>query len=155
MSYSRAICNRIIEFLEKDDWKYRLDEEKEVIRSGLTLEGKMKRCDILFDLRDDKYLLYFTYPICADKAEFAEVVRLINLINYDIMFGNFEMDERDGEVRFRYAVDCDACLPSLAVVEHSMYRTAFTVNKYADAFVHVMMGFATAENAFKAAQNKD
>ena len=153
MSYSKEIYNHIIRFLEEDNWKYRFNEEKEIIQSGLGLHGKMKHVDIVLDLRDDKYFVYFTFPLAADKDERPEVRELMNRINYGIMFGCFEMDERDGEIRFRYPVDCTDQKLSREIVKSSLYRPAATVIKYSDAFVKVIMGVATAKEAYETAIN--
>lgn len=155
MSYSRDIFNRIVLFLDSDDWKYRVDTEKEVIKMGLNLGNKMKSVDIMVDLRDDKYLLYFTCPLRTDESERAEMRTLLNRINYGIMFGNFEMDDRDGEIQFRYAVDCDNCLPSQEVIRHSFYRAASTLEKYGDAIIMVLMGMSNGLDAYEKAQKKD
>ena len=37
MSYSKAIYNAITGFLDDDDWKYSFDEERELIRAGVSL----------------------------------------------------------------------------------------------------------------------
>ena len=152
MSYSADICNRIIKFLKDDDWNYKLNTEKETIALGLTIHNKMKQVDIMFDLRDDKYLLFFTCPLSVEEGERAEMRILLNRINYNLLCGNFEMDERDGEIRFRYTVDCDNCPPSQEVIRHSLYRSASTLEKYGDAIIKVLMGFATGEDAYKDAQ---
>lgn len=155
MSYSQAICNRIVDFLESDDWKYRIDTDKEIIKSGLALKGKMKHVDLVFDLRDDKYLLYTTFPLNCDTDERDEVRDLMNRINYGLMFGCFEMDDRDGEIRLRYPVDCDNQLPSPEVIKHSVYRSCATAMKYGNAFVQVIMGVATGKEAYENAQDDD
>ena len=155
MSYSTAICNCITRFLDADDWKYKLDSEKEILKLGLTIHNKMKYVDIIFDLRDDKYLLFFTCPLSVDAAERPEMRDLINRINYTLMFGCFEMGERDGEIRFRYSVDCDNQLPSQEIIKHSLYRSAATLEKYGDAIVQVLMGFATGKDAFEKARKTD
>ena len=108
----------------------------------------MKHVDIMFDLRDDKYLLYFTCPLNCGEDERAEMRDLLNRINYKLMFGSFEMDDRDGEIQFRYPVDCDGQLPSQQIIRHSIYRPAATLNKYGDAIVAVLMGFATGKEAY-------
>jgi hypothetical protein len=77
---------------------------------------------------------------------------LLNRINYGIMFGCLEMDDRDGEIRFRYPVDCADCPPSQEVIRNSVYRSAATVQKYGDAIVQVMMGFSTGADAYKKAR---
>lgn len=150
MSYSKAIARVITDFLDDDDWNYTLDEEKEIIRMNLNIKSKMKKVSIMVDLRDDKYLLFMTYPLSCDKEDQVEMASLINMVNYSLMFGCFEMDTRDGEIRFRMSVDCDNLLPSREVVKHSIYRAAASCQKYGNAFVQVIMGMATAEEAFKA-----
>jgi hypothetical protein len=148
MSYSPELLSCITRFLDTDDWKYRVDTDKEIIKSGLNIGGKMKHVDIMFDLRDDKYLLYFTCPLNCGEDERAEMRDLLNRINYKLMFGSFEMDDRDGEIQFRYPVDCDGQLPSQQIIRHSIYRPAATLNKYGDAIVAVLMGFATGKEAY-------
>lgn len=155
MSYSKEIASRITRFLDNDDWRYSLNEEKEIITMNLTLSNKMKKVEIMIDLRDDKFFVYMTYPLGAEKAERPEVVDLINRINYNLMFGCFEMDNRDGEIRFRMPVDCDNCMPSQEVIKHAIYRSAATCKKYGDAFAQVIMGFGTGEEAYKKAQEQD
>ena len=155
MSYSRAIRDAIIAFLKEDDWHYEMDEEREVIKMGLNLDNKLKNSRILIDLRDDKYMVYFSVPLNTDESERPEMARLLNRINYGLMFGCFEMDEKDGEVRFRYSVDCDGAVPTSAMVRHSLYRPAMTLDKYGNAIVQVLMGVATAEEAYSLAQKKD
>ena len=148
MSYSPEILNAITSFLDSDDWKYTVDTDREVIKSGLSLKNKLKHVDIFFDLRDDKYLLYFVCPLNCGEAERPEMRSLLNRINYGIMFGNFEMDERDGEIRMRYAVDCDGQIPNPKIIRHSIYRSVLTIDKYGDAIVQVLMGFGSGEEVY-------
>lgn len=155
MSYSKAICRAITDFLKADDWHYELDEDREVIKASLSLNNKMKSTLLTFDLRDDKYILYCSIPLNVDPGERAEMRKLINRINDGIMFGCLEMDDSDGEVRMRYPVDCDNCLPSQEIIKNSIYRSAYTLKKYGNALVQVIMGVATAEEAYQSAQKKD
>lgn len=153
MSYSRAIARCITDYLDADDWNYQLDEQKELIRMNLTLNNKMKKVHIVIDLRDDKYLVFMSYPLYAeheDKEQMMQMSDLLTRINYSLMFGCFEMDHRDGEVRFRLAVDCEDSLPSREIVKNSIMRAAATCNRYGNAIVQVMMGVATGEEAYNA-----
>ena len=69
------------------------------------------------------------------------------------MFGCFEMDHRDGEVRFRLAVDCEDSLPSREIVKNSIMRAASSCQKYGNAVVQVIMGVANGEEAFNSTKN--
>ena len=155
MAYSQALLDCIISFLDEDDWNYQVNREREFIRAGLTIEGKMRKVEITIDYREDEFLVYFTCPFSVEEAERAEMRDLLNRINYGLMFGCFELDERDGEIRFRVAVDCEDQLPSPAIIRNSIYRSAMTVNKYGNAIVQVLMGFATGKDAYEAAQKSN
>lgn len=153
MSYSKAIYNAVVRFLEDDDWKYTFDAEKELIRAGVTLKNKLQSCKILVDLRDDRYSVFATINLNVEQGARDEMAKLINYINYDIMFGFFEMDYRDGEIRFRMPVNCADAMPSQEVIRHSIYVPALMMDKYGDALLKVMMGFAYAKDAFDAVED--
>ncbi len=149
MSYSKAIYNAITGFLDDDDWKYSFDEERELIRAGVSLKNKLQSTRLLIDLRDDKYLVFATINLNCDEDARAEMAALLTRINYTLIFGCFEMDFSDGEVRFRFSVDCDGAIPSRAVVQDSIVMPALMMEKYGNAILKVMMGFSDAESAFE------
>lgn len=154
MAYSKAIANAIFDFLDNDNWHYDFDEANEVIRCGVSLKCKLQSTRLIIDLWEDKYLVFATISLHVEEENRAEMARLLNMINYNLPFGNFEMDEADGEVRFRFAVDCDDCLPSQAVVKDSILIPALMFEKYGDAIAIVLMGFATAQEAYRSLRQK-
>lgn len=64
-------------------------------------------------------------------------------------FNNFEMDYRDGEIRFRVAVDCDECMPSSTVIRNSIIFPHQAFSKYGNGLLTVMFGVMTPEEAIK------
>lgn len=148
MSYSTEIAFAITDFLQKDEWNYNFDDEREVIRMGVNLKNKIGSAQYFIDLRDDKYMVFLTFPVKADEDSRPAVLDLINRINYDMIFSNFEMDMNDGEVRIRMAIDCDQCLPSEEVVKDSIYIPAMMAEQYGNALMKVMMGIMPADLAY-------
>lgn len=153
MSYSKAIYNEIVRFLEDDHWNYTFDDDKELIRCGVGLQNKLQKCRLLIDLRDDRYSVFGTINLNVEESARDEMAKLLTYINYDLMFGFFEMDYRDGEIRFRMPVNCTDILPSREVIKHSIYVPALMLEKYGDALLKVMMGFASAKEAFDAVKD--
>jgi len=155
MAYSQDIYNRIVAFLHDDDWKFEFDEEREVIKMGVSLKCKLKNTRVLIDLREDKYIAYATVPLNADDDCKAEMTRLLNRINWSMMFGNFEMDERDGEIRFRMPVNCKCDgMPSRDVIRDSIIIPVLMVQKYGDAIVKVLMGACDWKTAYESTESK-
>jgi hypothetical protein len=135
--------------MDENEWHYDLIEDKGIIRSGTKVDSKLKHLDLVIDLRDDRFFVYYICPLNVEKSERAQMRDLMNRINYGIMFGNLEMDDEDGEVRFRLAVDCEDCLPSHGVIENAFLRPALTMRKYGNAIVEVLMGVSTGEEAYE------
>ena len=65
-----------------------------------------------------------------------------------MLFGDFEMDPADGEIRVRVAVDADGALPSAETVKNSIIIPPLMIDRYGNAIAAVMMGFSNAEEAF-------
>ena len=155
MAYSTEIAFAITDFLQKDDWKYKFDDERELIRMGVNLRNKMGSAQFFIDLREDKYLVFLVLPVKADEESRPAVLELMNRINYDMIFSDFEMDMSDGEIRIRMAVDCNNCLPSEQVVKASIYIPAMMAEQYGNALMKVMMGIMPADLAYIEAKREN
>lgn len=62
-------------------------------------------------------------------------------------YGNFEMDLQDGELRYKFFVDCDGVLPSPAIVKDSIYMPAATFHHYTPGILAILFNGASAEEA--------
>lgn len=140
------ITDAIRNFLDNDDWHYEYDAENSMVRMGLNLKSKLKNCRIFIDIKNDAYLVYLVSQINADKDNLSELMRYLTIANYGLINGNFELDIRDGEVRYKTYVNCDGLetLPE-QVIKDSLYLAAFTLDRYGDGLAALIMGFSTAD----------
>lgn len=155
MSYSPEIKGAIEQYLKDDEWNYTFDEEREIIRCGINLRNRLKECRIIVDIDETKYLSLALINLNCDEEHRVELAKLLTLINYGLMIGNFEMDFNDGEVRYKVATNCKECIPSKSVVEDSMMIPAVMFEQYGDAILDVMFGYKTADEAYASTQNDD
>ena len=150
MAYSVELYNLITSFLKDDDWHFDSDEERGIIKMGVTLENKLSRCRMMIDVDEERYIVYATIPINADDDCKSEMADLLNRINWTLAFGCFEMDEEDGEIRFRMPVSCKGgCFPNREMIRESVVVPVLVANRYGNAIVKVLMGMASAEEALK------
>ena len=148
--YSDEIVNVIKQFLEEDDWHYSFDEETGIFRFGLKIRSKMQKISYVIDVRDDEFVTYGMCPLGADHENsemMAQMAEFICRANYGLKNGCFELDFRDGEIRFRSYVDCENSLPSTTVVKNSIHCTAAMVKRYAPGIVDIIFGGAKAKDA--------
>ena len=155
--YSDKIVNVVKQFLEEDDWHYSFNEETGIFRFGLKIRSKIQNISYVIDVHDDEFVTYGMCPIGVDREDLEMMTQMAEFIcraNYGLKNGCFEMDWRDGEIRFRSYVDCENLLPSTTVVKNSVHCTAAMIKRYAPGIVDIIFGGAKAEDAITRCEKK-
>ena len=104
--YSLKIAEEIQEFLRSDDWNFEPVDENGIIRFNCSLKCKFQRCKVTIQVRKSAYLIICSLPLTADEESRPAVTEFITRANYGLVLGCFEMDLRDGEIRYRTAQYC-------------------------------------------------
>ena len=146
MDHKFEITNRIKFFLDENNWEYTFDDKKEILQLVFNIAGKVRSIKLIMDLSyDDSFIVMCTFPMNADKQSITPILRLINLINYNVKYGNFELDENDGEIRYRMTVDCEGITPSDEMIEKSIVLPAAMIRDYGEYLIEIIMGYKTFE----------
>ena len=147
--YSEDIVSEIRGFLLDDDWKFDFDEERGIFRFGVNIDGKMKHVNYFMPVRDDSYTVYAISPISGDSDDPQMMNALAEFMcraNYGLRNGNFELDMRDGEIRYKVFVDCDGVIPSREVIKGSIIIPAMMFERYSPGILDVIFkGVSAAE----------
>ncbi|MBR4170197.1 MAG: YbjN domain-containing protein [Kiritimatiellae bacterium] len=153
---TEAMLNAIRDYLDDNDWNYEYDAEHSLIKMGLGMKCKLHTVRIFIDLKADYYLVYVVAPINADKDNLGELLRYTARANYGLINGNFELDVRDGEFRYKSYVNCDGLetLPP-AIIEESIHVGCAMMNRYGNGFAALAMGFSDADTEIDKVENKD
>ncbi len=149
-AYSKAIASAIDGFLTGDDWHYTFDDEKGLFRFNLTLTKKIKKVSYIVDIKKDGFLVYAIPPLGAEEGDsnmMAQMAEFVCRANYALINGNFELDMRDGEIRYKTYVNCDGQLPTTEIIKDSIYCPAFMFEKYSAGITGIIFGDMTAKQA--------
>lgn len=142
-TYSENIANAINTYLKEDDWHFSFDEQRGVFKFGLSLKSKLKKVNYLIDVKEDEYLVYAISPLGADEDDekmMAVMAEFVCRANYGLKNGNFELDMRDGEVRFKCFVDCEGITPAPKIIQNSIHCPAAMFERYSDGIVGIIFG---------------
>ena len=115
-TYSVKISNLIKEFLSMDDWHYSFDDRNGTFQFGLNISTRIKNIKYLVDVDEDSFIVYAYCPIGVDTDNTEIMHRMSDFVcraNYGLKNGNFELDMRDGEIRYKCYADCENTLPRL------------------------------------------
>lgn len=152
--YSSQIANMLVSHMEDCEYKYEFDRDNGIIRLNFTMKGKINKIRFVIDVREWGFVTYGLIDMGVDEEQRKEVAEFLIRVNYRLSLGCFDMDFSDGEIRYKFYVDCDDCTTSSTVIEDSMNMAIATYEKYGDSLLRVMFGMESAEEAYKAVENK-
>ena len=148
---SKEISDVIQRFLSNEDWNYEFQEEKGIFRFGLNLKCRIRNIQYIIDVNNTDYNEYGLIPLSAnrnDQNEMAQIAEFLCRANYGLRNGNFELDFRDGEIRYKCYVDCKGLdAPTEEMVKHSIYCPAAMFERYGNGILQILFAEMSAEEA--------
>ncbi len=150
MTYNLQNYNVVKTFLDQHDFKYKVDENEGTVLMGINIPGKIRNVKVHIDFAyEDCYIVVCSLPNNAPEQRYSEILRFINHINFGAKFGNFELDERDGEIRYRMTVDCEDIIPSDKMIEKSIYIPASMLKRFGEHMIDIIMEYKSYEDVVK------
>ena len=150
--YSKELVSIVKKFLVDEDWQFSFDENIGVFDFSLRVKSKIQEIIYNVDVQEDKIIVYGMCPINVDHTDeymMQQMAEFLCRANYNLMNGCFELDFRDGEIRFRSFIDCDELRPSIEVIYNSIYCTAMTLKRYAPGIWDIIFSNCTAKEAIE------
>ena len=149
-NYSRAIVNAIETFLTNLDWNYRFDEDNGIFHFGTRLKGKIKTIKYYVFVHEDSFSTIAVSPIEVDHKnpeEIAVMAQFLCRANYGLRNGNFELDVRDGEIRYKSFNNIRGMEVSREVIKDSIFVSAAMFERYSQGIVGIIYGGLDAKEA--------
>ena len=146
----RSLFERLTGYLDANDWHYSADQEKGVVSMGVRLKDTSARVFMeAYESEEwQRVLTFTTYPVYVPEGRRAAVLETLNRINLRILFGNFEMDPADGEIRFRTTVEAESGLGD-PLFERVLDSNVTCADRHFGALMAVAFGNAAPEAAIE------
>ena len=87
-----------------------------------------------------EYVIYTIYEKNAEKEYFNKVSEYLHRANYGLQNGNFEMDYRDGEVRYKVYIIFEDVDISIRMIKKSILIGMAMFIKYGEGLLRMMSG---------------
>lgn len=135
----KETCKVIKKWLDDHKWRHDFSAPRSLFKMGVALKCTIPSVRVIIDVRESFYLVYAILPItcyrCLDKME-----RFLSMANFGLINGNFEVDVRDGEIRYKTYVNLRGVSSlSTQIVEDSIICACLTVRKYADGIARICL----------------
>lgn len=141
-------------YLSDQQWRFAFNEENSIFDFNLSV----KNCGavrILILARERSICTYAILPEKVPRERRADAMEFVTRANYGINLGNFELDLRDGEVRFKSSLPCSKdCIPSQDVIERAIDIAFVMLDRYSVGLIRIMHSGMTAEEAISLVEGR-
>lgn len=141
--------NIIKDFLKKQDWQFTQVEGKNILLFGIS--GKNGNFQCIADLIEEENKFIF-FSVCGANTptnKRKETIELLNVLNYKLFFGNFEMEIQDGEIRFRTSLLFNHIELNVDIIEEIVMSNIITMDKSLPSIMGLLFGEITVEKALE------
>ena len=152
INYSAALADATRQMLDKLELKYDFDEDRGVFRLTIKLgaDQKLQHVKMFICIGENAVTSFVTVDMKADTASLGAVAEYITRANYGLRLGNFEMDYRDGEVRYRCHNFFGDWIPSGEELETIAVGCPVQMwRRYGNGFLKVLFGGMSAKDAIE------
>lgn len=153
-SYSTKVANSILDYFKEKNFDFDFDADKGIITTAFPTDSKIGQIDMRIRFFNDGYISHSTARIHADEASREKAAEYLTRANYGLRMGNFELDFRDGEIRFKsFCRSGDIELNDEQITD-SFILPIVQFDTYGDNLLAVLFGMKEPEQALKDAESK-
>ena len=146
---SGKLLEKVKQFLDEDDWQYEQVDGRTVLRMGF--QGEHGAWVVIAQTKeeDDQLLFYSVTTENVQTDKLAPVAEYLHRANYGLPIGCFELDFKDGEVRYKTALDVEGAELTQTQIKNYLYLNVITFDRYISGLNDILSGVATPEEAIK------
>lgn len=144
----------VIEYLESEGWPFEevAGEPEPVLRTGFQGRNGTWLCYCHARPTHKQLLFYSSLTERAPESSRMAVAEFLTRANWGLMIGNFELDLRDGQVRFKTSIQLEETPLAVDMVRMLVLNNVVVMDRYLPGLQTVMLGDATPEAAIAAVE---
>lgn len=139
--------SRAEEFLIEQGWGWEPIEGETALRFAFRGENGRWLCFMTAREEHNQLIFYSVLDVNVVEEKRVAMAEFITRANYGLIFGNFEMDFSDGEIRFKTSVDGgDGELPP-EMIKPLVFGNLVVMDRYLPGIMALLYSDVTAEEA--------
>ena len=131
-----SISDMVIDFFHKHEWIFEKSEDSTAFLSEIRGTNGVFQCIAQVD-EPDGVTFFVVLGSKIPIAKVPKVIEFLNRVNYQLYAGNFEMDSRDAEIRYKDTIDARGGVLTPLMLEIMFFRNLFTIDEYVPAIMNV------------------
>lgn len=156
--YSASLYARVKDYLDSEQLHYDENLEDGVFKYGISIKSKIRSINVVILVETNKISVVTTPSFGGDPDDSENMHALAEYVcraNYGLVQGSFQLDFRDGEIRYWSALLTDEnSLPSREVLDRVIYVCYMMWERYGEGFLKVNLAGVSPEQAVNEAESQ-
>ncbi len=141
--------NIVKDFLNSQAWQYTQVKDSNILIFGIKGRNAKFQCIADFQEEDKRFFFFSVCGANTPSENRSEMLDLLNFLNFDLFFGNFEMNPENGEVRFRTSISLNHIELNADFLEEIIMSNIITMDNNLPSILGVMFGQINTEKAIE------
>ena len=148
---NKLLLDKIQHRLDQKGVKYHTKEN--VINFSINIGEIIGSLKLAIHILDDSYVSYASLNNKATPENYCNIAEYLHRANLGLVFGNFEMDYFDGEIRYKYAVEIvnSNNIPN-HILDKCVLLPCLMFERYGSGIMKLMLGVGTPEELIRLAE---
>ena len=148
---NKILLEKMQHRLEQKGVKYYTKEN--VINFNINVGEIIGSLKVTIHILDDSYVSYAALNNKATHENYCNIAEYLHRANLGLVFGNFEMDYFDGEIRYKYAVEIgNSNNVSNHILDKCVLLPCLMFERYGSGMMKLMLGVGTPEELIRVAE---
>lgn len=141
------MIEKIIDYLKVQRWVYNKSESNSNLSFPLTGVNGLFHCWVIIE-ETQSLFTFITYlgTNCPSDRK-VETVKLLNRVNANLLYGNFEMNI-NGEIKYRTSICYEDIIVTTKVIENIILRNIYNIDLAAPFLSRFMFGSITEDEVY-------
>lgn len=148
--------DQLTAFFDSKSWKYEVSKASdgtEMLRTGFSVHNSLENIPVIIRLLSDGIKITGVSKFNANANVRAAVADYLCRANFGLIQGNFELDMRDGEVRYKIFLPKYEGQPIPdSAIDDALSTMLSMYHRYGDGLTALMAGTSTPEDEIKKAE---
>jgi len=134
------ILQAVTDFLDQDGWSYEVQPGTEGVRVRFAFTGSeaVLDCWIVCYEQTERVCIMSILPMVVPESKRTAVAEYVTRANFGILIGNFELDFRDGEVRYKTSADVEDTPLTRTFIKNLLVANLGTADRYFPGLMKVL-----------------
>jgi hypothetical protein len=124
-------------------------EEKTIYRMIFSGKNAQITCYAQIRTELEQFLFYALAPVKVPPEALAKAAEYLTRANYGLRIGNFELDYRDGEIRYKSSLDFEGVELTAELIRNTIYPAVQTLDRYMPGLMNILYADVSPQDAIQ------